>query len=937
MPTIRLLLPLLLLLAACSSDGDDDDTSLRIHGAQDTPRAVQGDAEDNRIYITDASGITGVDGQQGGDTLIIERSRIDGDIVGGDGDDSFLIRGGIITGNLSGGDGADFFNLNEGGVLIGNLSGGGGDDEIRLGGQVEIIGEIDTGTGSDTLIITGAYVRGAVSGGEDDDEFSIQTPYLSAYVDMGEGSDRLGIFTGRFNQYHGGARNSNTDDGNLWGGQSIDRFSLLGGVITNSIIGSDEDADTIIILGGEVQGGIQSGDGADDLEDIETLPEDAGSLLDREFNGEGNFISEDADAIILLGGSVAGGITGRDGTQLIMLGRVQGDNLVGTASVSGNITGGADNDFIQLLSGEIDSTTSISGGAGDDWIEIRGDFSFDAYNGGSGGDDGNIYGGAGADTFILNGGTITGDITGDDEVDTITLDDGTFGTFDENDDYESGGNIDGGDGDDEITVRFGIFASYHGGSSCTDSAEAGCINGGPGEDRFTLDGAEIMGDIVGANNAEADHIILIDGEVEGRVNLRGGNDVFELGEAGASSGAEITGDVSGGAGRDTFRLYAGTLDFISGGDGGDTFYIYADARHEEDDDGEDIIFTGDCNTGTNGNQWICGGNGDDAIIYDDGIDPLERGTNEPSILSVENECEIPSGEEDCTPESASLAISGIEQVALSPRLALWQGLIPAMQDLAHALTEDFTSDSKTDAVPVAVRHQVLAQPIHARLKLGEAQGISLTTQKTTFSQQRVGAELADGFSLHGGMHIAHGRMGSASLMMGLEAYGAETGLRYHQGGLSLAANMVATHFLFSPEHAGYAGADNFSGQQMSASLNVAQAFRWLAPQAQLTWHETHLPFDISRGFTAQAGIALMAGEHRAAIALHHAEGEESAIGGFIRHQPGGTFLSLDWQGNFVAGDDFTLGGSAGWRAPLNHELDTADAHLHGALTMRWKF
>ena len=108
--------------------------------------------------------------------------------------------------------------------------------------------------------------------------------------------------------------------------------------------------------------------------------------------------SANADTLEFLSGSVTGNIDGGAGNDFFTL----------SGMVTGNVDGGSNNDNITLSGGTI--TGNINGGGGVDTFNL---------SGGTVG--GNVDGGAGPDTFNLQGGTITGNVLGGVDPDVFNL------------------------------------------------------------------------------------------------------------------------------------------------------------------------------------------------------------------------------------------------------------------------------------------------------------------------------------------------------------------------------------------------------------------------------------------------------------------------------------------------------------------------------------
>jgi len=289
-----------------------------------------------------------------------------------------------------------------------------------------------------------------------------------------------------------------------------------------------------------------------------------------------------------------------------------GDDIIDFSGVTGTaihfeIDGGAGNDTI-ILGGNSDSTSVVTGGAGDDLIV------------GSAGDD-VIIGGVGDDTIFGEGG-----------------DDQLFG-----DDVKIG---------DEGTLRVGIGA--------TDGDDY--IYGGTGDDIIIGGGGSdtLQGDVMKADVSASNNRQLIASSIRtGEDLILGDTGFITLGssvltatvedtERGAEGGSDtIRGngsddivyggngddDIRGGAGNDI--LYGETgLDTLYGNDDNDTLYGGDDNDILRGGDGDDTIYGGDGADDIEGNadnDKLFGGRGNDLMHGNDGDDQM-RGGSDPDVM-----------------------------------------------------------------------------------------------------------------------------------------------------------------------------------------------------------------------------------------------------------------------------------------------------------------
>ncbi len=135
---------------------------------------------------------------------------------------------------------------------------------------------------------------------------------------------------------------------------------------------------------------------------------------------------------------------------------------------------GRGNDNFTFAGGDM---LTVDGNRDRDTITVASGGTIAYYNGGHSGSLSTLgeanaaFGGIGVDTFILDGGTVRGAISGEDnQVDIIIITSGTVGGTD-------GGNIDGGTGNDRITLSAATLSGY--------------VTGGDGDDTISVTTSDV--------------------------------------------------------------------------------------------------------------------------------------------------------------------------------------------------------------------------------------------------------------------------------------------------------------------------------------------------------------------------------------------------------------------------------------------------------------
>lgn len=535
----------------------------------------------NDIF-TPLRGIDTVDGVAGSDTLIIDYSKLTGNIgwswnyytdsrsnsvtfynierfnvTTGSGDDSLVgntlgdtLSGGagydMLTGgggadNINGGIGVDTWKENysaQSGAIsveftpVGNAS---GDVNVAAsvsgstGISVKNVETLDmqTGSGNDSISVdTLAYSDNIVTGsGNDTINVGLGG---NDYVDGGLGSD-LGIFdwsastasitVNYYDDYTDG-------EGRAVNFDNIERFSFTGGSGDDSLQGHSSN-DTL--LGGEGRDTLNGGAGTDSI--------DGGNGIDTwiaNYNGLTGAINIQLKTS---SNEVLGGISGTSVTNIEQL----------------QFTAGSGNDNISTA--PFANNDTVYGGGGDDTINV-----------GIGGNNDYVDGGVGRDAGIFNWGASTTNITVN-YYDDYTDGAGRFVNFDNIERF----NLTGGSGDDYL-VGHGDKDILIGGSGSDTLNGAGGkdkINGGSGIDQWRGDYSsstvaikvqlnasaltnEVVGGITGATVGGIERLDFTSGS---------GNDIISMGTFAYDD------TVRTGGGDDQINVGTGGNDYVDGGEG----------------------------------------------------------------------------------------------------------------------------------------------------------------------------------------------------------------------------------------------------------------------------------------------------------------------------------------------------------------------------------
>ncbi len=402
-------------------------------------------------------------------------------LIGGAGNDTFrFLPGGLLTGGIDGGAGDDRFDFSQAGSVGGVVDGNVGNDLLR-GDNADRTWSIDGvesgnasgmgafagienligGAGSDTFVVSlgGTLTNGSVDGGDGNDSIvadDVATTFALLGTDAG-----THVGTSSF---------SFTAVENLTGGNQDDLFDL--GIGT---------------LSGDLDGGL----GSDTLlaSDVPTLFTVTGNDAGTATGIGGQFASieslqgrSSADTFVLAGGQLTGGIDGGLGID-----RFVGDNVANAFVVSGPNSGTATG--INGAAGFI-NVENLTGSALSDSLTLAGGFLTGNFAGEGGTDE--VIGDNAATIFLVSGPTVGsatglgafGDVerlvggTGDDE---FWLINGAFA-----------GTMDGGAGSNRIRAVFGdmdfVVTAPDAGmvDATTTFANVMHLSGGLGDDRFSL-------------------------------------------------------------------------------------------------------------------------------------------------------------------------------------------------------------------------------------------------------------------------------------------------------------------------------------------------------------------------------------------------------------------------------------------------------------------
>ncbi len=472
------------------------------------------------------------------------------------------------------------------------LAGGTGNDSFRFHGDFGANDSINGGGGGDTLYLNGDY-----SGGLSITSAMLQNVHQ---IFLNDGNDYrftidAGVNAGGM-QINGSYLISNS----LYvdaSAETTNGFVLLGGSAADTLIGGDG-SDTFFGNGG---GDTLAGNGGDDTFEVGAPVFLSGTTID---GGAGN------DTVELTGGDWSGGVSlaGITGVERLVL--VDAGHSFDLTTVDANVASGGyfrveatalgpgetltfdgsaetDGNFVFDFNGNFSAADRLTGGAGNDDINLSGDYT-------------------GANALVLNANTIS-DIeelflggltnysitTADGNVaagHTLEINGTDANAFSFDGSAETDGFFDvlGSIGDD--TVVIGSAATLRGttfnGGGGTDTLELnGDFSGGnavtfgastiTGVARITLDAGHSYDLTVNDGNVGSAQTLTVDASALGAADTL----IFD-GSAEVDGSFSITGGagndtLTGGSQSDTFDLSAGGTDTAHGGGGGDTFNMGA--------------------------------------------------------------------------------------------------------------------------------------------------------------------------------------------------------------------------------------------------------------------------------------------------------------------------------------------------------------------------
>ncbi|MEQ8312116.1 MAG: autotransporter domain-containing protein [Sphingopyxis sp.] len=447
---------------------------------------------DGSERITNNGTIAGSVDLGAGDDIVVNSGTIQGDVLLGAGNDRYVARvGSVIEGLLDGGEGIDTFEFLLAGAT-GNLpSGLTGFESYAARGQgtinVTLDQDIDTielldganlilndGTGTiqnivgddsnNIVTVTGTLAGGVSLGGGDDTLNLTLAGVLSGALDGGAGNDTLNLTLTNASTING---MNGFEVANIFGEAQLTLGNLGAGQTVN-FDGSDNEL--IIASGAAFDGTVNGGEGRDLLR-IQSGAEESRTVIASQIQNFEDLESEGPGTLALLGGAYNFQTVGIDGALELGAGSSltsaegvtfgAGDNrflLASGATVAGGVDGGDGDDLLQLnqSEGTVRTLSSVgatnferleSSGAGE--LRIDTDSTFDSVS-----IDGGlttivagttltapVIGGAGSDTLAVLG-TLVGDVdlgAGDDRL--------ILGSFDPGNSYS------GGTGSDTIELR----------------------------------------------------------------------------------------------------------------------------------------------------------------------------------------------------------------------------------------------------------------------------------------------------------------------------------------------------------------------------------------------------------------------------------------------------------------------------------------------------
>jgi filamentous hemagglutinin family protein len=587
-----------------------------IDGAGDSDRLTGGNAVNvfvvngaNAGTATGVGGFTNVENLTGnalGDTFALTNGgTLAGAIDGAGGTDTLtgdnVVNAFVVTGGNSGtatGVGTGFSNVESlignaqndtfalnGGTLDGSIDGAGGTDTLTADNGVNTW-TIDAANGGTVIGIAGTFAGiENVTGGTQNDAFAVTTGSISGQINGGGGASNTVSYAGvggtvavtigaatagiaGIDTVIGNGANSTLTAGNVANAWTIN--ALNGGQVAgvsfaafNNVTGGSN-SDTFTLLGGTVAGTISGGGGTDTLigdngaNAFVLNGANQGTLNGGAFAGVENLIGNAlADTFTLAGGTLSGAIDGAGGTDTLTGGNVASSFVV-TASNAGTATG---------VGGGFSNIENLTGNTLGDTFALAGGTLVGAIDGAGGSD--TLVGDNAANDFVVTGadsGTATGvgggfanveSLTGNAQTDRFTLSGGTLA-----------GAVDGAAGADILTggnVANAFIVNAANGGTATGVgggfSNVETLVGNAQNDSFTLAGGTLAGGIDGALGNDT----LTGGNVTNAFVVNAPNAGTATGIAAGFANIET---LAGNAQNDTFTLAGGTLAGAIDGAGG---------------------------------------------------------------------------------------------------------------------------------------------------------------------------------------------------------------------------------------------------------------------------------------------------------------------------------------------------------------------------------
>ena len=532
------------------------------------------------ILVQDSAVVGKVEGAGGADTIsILGSASVTGDVLGGgsgidmsaaedSGDTITINTTGSIGGNVDGGLGDDVISV-QAGTVKGSVIGGEGNDTLTVTGTATVAGIIDGGNGNDTMEWSGSSSLGGVQGGAGSDTLTVSSTQYNG-SQMLDGGDDTSVADGQIDTLNLNGVTATTNGSTIINWEVIKlnqgtKLTLDGTLTTGS--GTDAagnpmglaiDSSSTLATGSTatVTGDVANA-GTIDLHTHNTNPVNSLTINGNYTGNNGTVLMDTAlgndtsatDSIHVTGNTSgttnlsifnAGG-TGAITTSGIQVIRVDGTSADGSflllhntpVSINGfdyylykGLPDGTSNNwYLRSICSNGSSTTGGSstgtdalGCAPNDTIIVQDSASVNRIEGAGGADTISVLGNASVVGDVLGGGQGKDNSAATDMGDTITIN--TTGSI--------GGNVDGGLGDDVISVQAGTVK--------------GSVIGGEGNDTLTVTGTATVAGIIDGGN---------------------GNDTMEW------SGSSSLGGVQGGAGSDTLTVSSTQYNGSQMLDGGD--------------------------------------------------------------------------------------------------------------------------------------------------------------------------------------------------------------------------------------------------------------------------------------------------------------------------------------------------------------------------------